>query len=198
MKILLLGGILPLKKKAKKDSYLFEGVGNWSPIKFPTNSSCSHQYPIKILLFSSSSHQIPLVPINNPSISSCSHQVPEQFPSRFLLFPSSSHQNRFVPMAMEDRQVSTGERPLRCTVRDSGRVLNGAPQFVGRPEGEPQWQADVCRMRQSRKSGFSGCQVLWKIAGRSASREAVCRTSSFMCATQESFKTERRKLARKP
>ncbi len=25
-------------------------------------------------------------------------------------------------------------------VRDSGRVLNGAPQFVGRPEGELQWQ----------------------------------------------------------
>jgi hypothetical protein len=25
-------------------------------------------------------------------------------------------------------------------VRDSGGVLNGAPQFVGRPEGELQWQ----------------------------------------------------------
>ncbi len=36
-------------------------------------------------------------------------------------------------------------------VRDSGRVLNGAPQFVGRPEGKVQWQADVCRMRQRRK-----------------------------------------------
>jgi hypothetical protein len=29
-------------------------------------------------------------------------------------------------------------------VRNSGRVLNGAPQFVGRREGELQWQADVC------------------------------------------------------
>jgi hypothetical protein len=28
-------------------------------------------------------------------------------------------------------------------VRDTGRVLNGAPQFVGRPEGELQCQADV-------------------------------------------------------
>jgi hypothetical protein len=60
-------------------------------------------------------------------------------------------------------------------VRDSGRVLNGTPQFVGRPEGELQWQADVFRVLQSRKAGFSVCQVLWKIAGR----------SSFMCATQE-------------
>jgi hypothetical protein len=49
------------------------------------------------------------------------------------------------------------------------------PQFVGRPEGERQWQADVRRVLESRKAGFSVCQVLWKIAGR----------SSFMCATQE-------------
>jgi len=33
-------------------------------------------------------------------------------------------------------------------------VLNGAPQFVGRPEGEPQWQADVCQVWQSRNSGI--------------------------------------------
>ncbi len=168
------------------------------PKKILLFPSMSHQNPFVLIKFPKNSHQIPFVPINNPSTSFCSHQVPEQFPSRFLLFPSSSHQNRFVPMAMEDRQVSTGERALRWTVRDSGRVLNGAPQFVGRPEGEPQWQADVCRMRQSRKSRFSACQVLWKIAGRSASREAVCRTSSFMCATQESLKTERRKRASKP
>jgi len=70
-------------------------------------------------------------------------------------------------------------------VRDSGGVLNEAPQFVGRPEGELQWQADVCRVRQSRKSGFSAYQVLWNIAGRSASRSAVCRASFFMCATQD-------------
>jgi hypothetical protein len=32
---------------------------------------------------------------------------------------------------------------------DSGTVLNGAPQFVGRPEREIQWQADVGRVRPS-------------------------------------------------
>jgi hypothetical protein len=58
-------------------------------------------------------------------------------------------------------------------VRDLGRVLNGAPQFMGRPEGELQWQADVRRVWQSRKSGFSACQVLWKIAGRSTSCAAA-------------------------
>jgi hypothetical protein len=41
--------------------------------------------------------------------------------------------------------------------RDSGSVLDGAPQSVGRPERELQWQADVCRVRQSRNSGFSAC-----------------------------------------
>jgi hypothetical protein len=72
-------------------------------------------------------------------------------------------------------------------VRDSGRVLNGAPQFVGRPEGELQWQADVYRVRPSRTSGFSACQVLWLMAGRSASRAAVCSASFFMCATHLSL-----------
>jgi hypothetical protein len=48
-------------------------------------------------LFPSSSHQIPLVSINNPSISFCSQKVPKQFPSnsfcshevpiKTLLFP---------------------------------------------------------------------------------------------------------------
>jgi len=59
-------------------------------------------------------------------------------------------------------------------VRDSSRLLNGAPQFVDRPEGELQWQADACRVRPGRTSGFSDCQVLWLIAGRSVSRAAVC------------------------
>jgi hypothetical protein len=40
-------------------------------------------------------------------------------------------------------------------------------------------------VQESRKSGFSACQVLWKIVGRSASHAALCRASSFMCATQE-------------
>jgi len=56
-------------------------------------------------------------------------------------------------------------------MRDSGRVLNRAPQFVGRSEPRvrpsrtgcgrsAQWQADVGRVRPSRTSGFSACQVL--------------------------------------
>jgi hypothetical protein len=58
-------------------------------------------------------------------------------------------------------------------VRDSGTVPNGTPQFVGRPEGELQWQADVGRVRPRRTSGFSACEVLWPIAGRSGSRAAA-------------------------
>jgi len=34
--------------------------------------------------------------------------------------------------------------------------------------------ADACRVRPGRTSGFSDCQVLWLIAGRSVSRAAVC------------------------
>jgi hypothetical protein len=33
-------------------------------------------------------------------------------------------------------------------------VLNGAPQFVGRPEGELQWQADVGRERRAERRDF--------------------------------------------
>jgi hypothetical protein len=53
---------------------------------------------------------------------------------KFLL---KTHQNPFVLMAMEDRQVST---KVNGTRERSGRVLNGAPQFVGRPEWELQWR----------------------------------------------------------
>jgi hypothetical protein len=45
------------------------------PIKFP---SITHQYPFVFIKFPKKS-QIPLVPINNSSISFCSHQVPKQF-----------------------------------------------------------------------------------------------------------------------
>ncbi len=38
-------------------------------------------------------------------------------------------------------------------------------------------------MRKSRKSGFSACQVLWKIAGRSPSR--AIQSAALLCATQE-------------
>ncbi|CAK9274867.1 unnamed protein product [Sphagnum jensenii] len=41
------------------------------------------------------------------------------------------------------------------------------------------------RVRPSRTPGFSACQVLWLIPGRCASCAAVCRASSFVCATQE-------------
>jgi hypothetical protein len=81
-----------------------------------------------------------------------------------------------------------GARSWTMKLVDSGRVLNGEQQFVGRPEGELQWQADVGRVRPSRSLGCSACQVLWPIAGRSASRAAVGRTSSLICATQLSIK----------
>jgi hypothetical protein len=68
-------------------------------------------------LFPSNSHQIPFVPINNPSISFCLikflsnfHQIPLVQAIKLFLFPSSFYQNPYVPMAMEDRQVSTGEQ----------------------------------------------------------------------------------------
>ncbi len=144
-----------VRQHAPKGCFLlFEGMGDWIPIKF------SH-----------SSHQILLVPISNPSKSFCYHQLPI-VPIYFLLFssssqkiplfPLSSHQNPFVPMALKDRQMSTkvnGEtrERLRQSAKRSAAV-----------RGQAQWQADVSRVRQSRKSGFSGCQVLWKIAGRSA------------------------------
>jgi hypothetical protein len=110
------------RKHAPKDYFLFfEGVGAWFPIKFPN-----------------SSHQIPLVPINIPSKSFCSHQVLKQFPSNsscshqqpisillfVIKFPKSSHQ---IPL----RRWTVG------LVRDSRRVLNGVPQFVGRHSGRP-------------------------------------------------------------
>jgi len=56
-------------------------------------------------------------------------------------------------------------------IKDSDRVLNGAPQFLGRLEGG----ATVAGRR------FSACQGLWTMAGISGSRAAVCHASSFMC-----------------
>jgi hypothetical protein len=54
------------------------------PKQLQSNSSCSYQYLIKILLFSS------------------------------ILFPSSFNQIPFVPIAMEDRQVSTKVNGETC------------------------------------------------------------------------------------
>jgi len=64
---------------------------------------------------------------------------------------------------MQVREHGWARRWTVKLVRDSGRVLNGAPQFVGRPEGELQLQAVVGRVWPSRTSGFSACQVLWPI-----------------------------------
>ncbi len=50
-------------------------------------------------------------------------------------------------------------------VRDSGRVLNGAPQFVGRPKGELQWRQMSAGGVAEEQVGISVCQVLWKIVG---------------------------------
>jgi hypothetical protein len=76
---------------------LFPSISHKNPfvlIKFPNNS---HQQPINIFLFSSSSQKVLIKFLLFPSTthqSFCSHRVPKKF---------------FVPMAMEDRQVSTGE-----------------------------------------------------------------------------------------
>ncbi len=124
-------------------------------IKFPNNSHqiplvpidnlsklfCSYHVPINFLLFPSISQKVLIKFLLFPSIFFCSHQVPKQFPSN----SSCSHQNPFVPIAMEDRQMSTkvnGETRERL-----GLVPNRAPRFVGRLEGELQWQADVCWVR---------------------------------------------------
>jgi hypothetical protein len=127
------------------------------PINFLLFPSITHQNP----LFSSSSHEIPFVPIKFSSKSFC----PPQLPINFLFVPNPTQPNP--------------HKALNFFI-DSGRVVKGAPQFLGRPEGKLQWQADVCLVPQSRKWGFCACRVLWKIAGGSASSAAVCRASSFM------------------
>ncbi len=137
---------------------LFPSISHQNPfvlVKFPNNSHqiplvpidnlsklfCSYHVPINFLLFPSISQKVLIKFLLFPSIFFCSHQVPKQFPSN----SSCSHQNPFVPIAMEDRQMSTkvnGETRERL-----GLVPNRAPRFVGRLEGELQWQADVCWVR---------------------------------------------------
>jgi hypothetical protein len=64
-------------------------------------------------------------------------------------------------------------------VRDSGRVLNGAPQFVGRPERELQWKAGC----------DPGERQIFCLPGFVADRtqiyfsHGIFRASSFMCET---------------
>jgi hypothetical protein len=64
-------------------------------------------------------------------------------------------------------------------VRDSGRVLNGVPHLVGRPEGEPHGRQTSAGYGRAESPEF----LPGSFCGRSASRGAVCRAASFMCAT---------------
>ncbi len=64
-------------------------------------------------------------------------------------------------------------------VRDSGRVLNGVPQFVGRPEGEPHGRQTSSGCGRAESPDLLPARS----CGRSASRGEVCRDASFMCAT---------------
>ncbi len=67
-------------------------------------------------------------------------------------------------------------------VRDSGRVLNGAPQFVGRPEGDPQWHGRRLPGAADQKVG------IFSLPGFVEDRGQICvarRASFFICATQE-------------
>jgi hypothetical protein len=99
------------------------------PIKFLLFPSISHQNPFVLTKLPNNYHQVPLVPINNSSKSFYSHQVPIKILLFLWLWRIGSCARRFSVRLL----------------RDSGRVLNRAPQFVGRPEGKLQWQADICR-----------------------------------------------------
>jgi len=175
-------------------SYLFEGVGVGFPIKFPHS-------------FQKNSNQIPLVPYNNPSKSFCSCQVPRMFPSILLVpfnnssiffcshqvpkkFPSNSycsHQYSFVLIRFPKILLfpwvwRIGRWARRWTVRlvrDSGKVLNGVPQLVGRPEGEPHGRQTSAAYGRAESPDFQPA----RFCGGSASRGAVCRAASFMWAT---------------
>jgi hypothetical protein len=127
-------------------SYLFEEVGAWFPIKFPKSlikSSCSHQVPIKILLF--------------------------------------SWLRRIGRWARRSSVGLIGETPERLgqSAKQSTTVCGQAGRGATVAGRHPP------AVQESRKSVFSACQVLWKIVGRSASHAALCRASSFRCATQE-------------
>jgi len=64
-------------------------------------------------------------------------------------------------------------------VRDSGRVLNGVPQLVGRPEGEPHGRQTSAAYGRAESPDFLPA----RFCGGSASRGAVCRAASVMWAT---------------
>jgi hypothetical protein len=80
--------------------------------------------------------------------------------------------------------MQAGEHKVNGGTREGlGGVLIGVSQFVGRSEGELQWQADVCQVWSSRiysrMSGTSAYKVLWNITGRSASCVAVATHGSL-------------------
>jgi hypothetical protein len=76
-----------------------------------------------------------------------------------------------------------------------GRVLNRTQE---RLRQSAKWSAAVRGQARRGASEFSACQVLWLITGRSASSAAVCRASSFMCATHLSLNTAARELDQLP
>jgi hypothetical protein len=130
------------------------------PIKFQSNSFCFNQAPIKFLLFPSISHQYPFVLIKLPKKS---HKIP------FVPI-----KNPFVPMSMEDRQVSTGEHEgERWDSRESKQSAKQSAAIRGQARRAATVASRRLRLWRSRKSRFSACQVLWKIACRSASRTTV-------------------------
>jgi hypothetical protein len=132
--------------------------------------SISHQNPFILIKFQKNSNQIPLVLYNNPSKSFCSHQVPRKFPSN----SSCSLQWRRIGRWAQVITKVNGETSERL-----GQSAKRSATVRGRAGIGATWQADVCRVRQSKKSRFSACQVLWKICFS----RAVCRAASFMCAT---------------
>jgi hypothetical protein len=84
-------------------------------------------------------------------------------------------------MAMECRQVST--KVNRETRERLGRSAKRSAAVRGQA-GRGGTVARRCLPGAAEQNvGLLACQVLWLTAGRSASSRAVCRASSFMCAT---------------
>jgi hypothetical protein len=84
-------------------------------------------------------------------------------------------------MAMKCKQVSTKVN------RETRERLGRSAKRSAAVRGQAGRGGTVARRRlpgaAEQNVGLSACQVLWLIAGRSASGTAVCRASSFMCAT---------------
>jgi hypothetical protein len=137
------GGLISHKVPISSCQYpikilLFPSSSQKVPIRFLLFLSVTHQYPF----FPSSPHQIPLVPINNPSISFCSHQVLKKFPSKSFLFPSSSqtipinfllflsncHQIHFVPIKFPSNSCCSHQVPKKFPSNSS--CFNQVPNKI--------------------------------------------------------------------